>query len=410
MPSEGPTRIPFLDGVRGYASLWVMLGHFSTRTGFGIPIVENPGIAVDVFMIVSGFLMTQHFFLREKVEPWQSGRTWIIFYARRFFRIAPLYYVLLIPSFFAFDYLSNAQQLTLKSLLNIDYRPSASADVANVLAHLSFLFGLFPKYCSVLIIPDWSLSLEMQFYAVFPFLMLLARQLNIFRVTILILPVWFFSRAFRLAAGQWGPFGQMLSLQSFLPMKIGLFLIGMILAWAWIDGKGKFTGKTTILLLLMGFVAACARDKNDTPVDGSIIIVISLILALLLFYDEGLISLGIDRWVSMIGQFLSNRLSRFLADVSYAVYLLHLLVMLPLLKMLCGFPWFVQERGGVRFLILTLIAGPITYGLAWILFLTLETRGIQLGKLCIDRVFASRMLLVSEPLAMKRRGGTNTSL
>ena len=88
--------------------------------------------------------------------------------------------------------------------------------------------------------------------------------------------------------------------------------------------------------------------------------------------------------------------------MSYAVYLLHILVMIPLLKVLCGFPWFVQQRGGVRFLILTLIAGPITYGLAWILFLTLETGGIRLGKLCIDRLFARRMLLAPDQLVMDK--------
>src|SRR3954470_9932800 len=115
MSSGIPTRIPFLDGVRGYASLWVMLGHFSTRTGLFLPVLESPGVAVDAFMIVSGFLMTQHFSLREKVEPWHSGRTWLIFYTRRFFRIAPLYYALLIPSFFAFDFLADAQRETLKA-------------------------------------------------------------------------------------------------------------------------------------------------------------------------------------------------------------------------------------------------------------------------------------------------------
>src|SRR3954453_23566137 len=398
MPAGVPTRIPFLDGVRGYASLWVMLGHFSTRTGFFIPILESPGIAVDVFMIVSGFLMTQHFFLREKVEPWQSGRTWLTFYTRRFFRIAPLYYALLIPSFLGFDFLSNAQQETLKTLLNIDYHPSAPVSVANVLMHLSFVFGVFPKYSSALAIPDWSLSLEMQFYAVFPFLMLLARRLNPFRFTLLILPVWFLSRTFRSAARQWNPSLQMLSLDSFLSLKIGLFLIGMLLAWAWIDGKGKITGRPAILLLLMGFVAACARDKNDAPVTGSIILVISLILALLLFYDEGTIRLGIDRWVSIVGRFLANQPSRFLGDVSYAAYLLHALVMIPALKILCGFPWFVQQQAVVRFIILTCIAAPITYGLAWMLFLTLETRGIQLGKHCISRLIAPRMLMASEPV------------
>jgi peptidoglycan/LPS O-acetylase OafA/YrhL len=127
MPSQNPARLPFFDGIRGYASLWVMLGHFSTRTGFVIPILDSPGIAVDLFMIVSGFLMTQHFFIRRELEPWQSPRTWLIFYIRRFFRIAPLYYSLLIPSFLALSFLQEAQRGPLKTLLHIDYSPSTTA-------------------------------------------------------------------------------------------------------------------------------------------------------------------------------------------------------------------------------------------------------------------------------------------
>ncbi len=248
-------RIPFLDGVRGYASLWVMLGHFSTRTGFWVPVLESPGIAVDIFMIVSGFLMTQHFFLREKTEPWQAGRTWIIFYVRRFFRIAPLYYAVLIPSFLAFRFLVEAQRETLKALLNIDFHATANPDVSNVLIHISFLFGLLPKYSSVLAIPDWSLSLEMQFYAVFPFLMLAARRWNILGLSLVTLPVWFLARYFRSSAGGWNPVGQMFSLQSFLPLKIGLFLIGMILAWTWMEEKGRLTPKGMTQLLLL--TSAC---------------------------------------------------------------------------------------------------------------------------------------------------------
>src|SRR5262249_15208542 len=39
-----------------------------------------------------------------------------------------------------------------------------------------YLFGLSPKYAFSTMLPDWSLSLEMQFYAVFPVLALAMRR------------------------------------------------------------------------------------------------------------------------------------------------------------------------------------------------------------------------------------------
>ncbi len=131
----------------------------------------------------------------------------------------------------------------------------------------------------------------------------------------------------------------------------------------------------------------------------------SLTLVLLLFRDPSLMGFGVERWASVVEKFLSNRLSRFLGDVSYAVYLVHILVMIPLLKLLCAFPWFVHQRSGLRFLLLTLVAGPPTYAVAWMLFQTLETRGIQLGKIIVDRLTGQRALLGSDHSLTTTTGG-----
>jgi peptidoglycan/LPS O-acetylase OafA/YrhL len=392
MPAKNPARIPFLDGIRGYASLWVMLGHFSTRAGFRIPILEDPGIAVDLFMIVSGFLMTQHAFLRQASEPWESPRSWLIFYIRRFFRIAPLYYTLLIPSFLAFGALQEAQRVPLKTLLNIEYHPSTTVDAGNVLTHISFLFGLFPQYCTALTMPDWSIGLEMQFYAVFPFFLLLANRWNILRFCLLALPVW---AVFRKLSGVASVF----AMPSLLPLNLGVFLIGMLLAWAWMNEKGKLTPRASVLLLLMAVISASVREQTNFAVTGAVIVSASIAMALFLFYREELMGFRIGHWVRMVEQFLGNRVSHFLADVSYGAYLLHLLVMVPVLARLCEISWFVHQRSVVRFLILTMIAGPITYGLAWILFWAVETPGIRMGKILIDRLRITKRFHDSDQFA-----------
>ncbi|CAH2786711.1 MAG: Acyltransferase 3 [uncultured Caballeronia sp.] len=45
--------------------------------------------------------------------------------------------------------------------------------MSNVVTHLTYTFGMFPRYAFNTPLPDWSIGLEMQFYAVFPLLMLL---------------------------------------------------------------------------------------------------------------------------------------------------------------------------------------------------------------------------------------------
>ena len=94
-------RLGTLDGLRGSMSLWVLLGLTCSLTGMHfIPVVRSTHYAVDGFMILSGFLMAYHYMLRAAKEPWTTPSTWKSFYIRRYFRLSPVYYLLLIPAFF----------------------------------------------------------------------------------------------------------------------------------------------------------------------------------------------------------------------------------------------------------------------------------------------------------------------
>ncbi len=50
-------HLEFLDGLRGFASLWVLVGHAMFLTGYKIGIIAQPDLAVELFIIISGFLM-----------------------------------------------------------------------------------------------------------------------------------------------------------------------------------------------------------------------------------------------------------------------------------------------------------------------------------------------------------------
>ena len=362
-------RVPFLDGIRGYAALWVVLGHVSFWTGFSLPFVSNPALAVDVFMIMSGFLMTQHFFLRRSREPWNSPRTWFIFYIRRFFRSAPLYYQILIPSSLLFGYFAQRKESV--------GAVSAAVDLQNVLLHVTFLFGLSPRFCASLIIPDWSIGLEMQFYLVFPFLMVLASRINMARFSALVLPVWIVARHLITVysgsrPGLLGWFPQ----PSLLPLKIGLFLIGMALAWACMEREEKTGARTFVIALIVMTTASIA---------GGFVVASTVLFSLMLFYNEASMGMGLGRVIENCRRFFGNAVAHLLAEVSYGVYLLHMLILYPARQILGAAPWYMRQPALVRFCVLAAVVLPIVYGLSWVLFRLVETPGIRLGKTIVDR-------------------------
>ncbi|MBH9538896.1 acyltransferase, partial [Novosphingopyxis sp. YJ-S2-01] len=57
-------RVACLDGLRGLAALWVLFGHLVILTGFRLPVLSKPDLGVDLFILLSGFLMVFQYRLR----------------------------------------------------------------------------------------------------------------------------------------------------------------------------------------------------------------------------------------------------------------------------------------------------------------------------------------------------------
>ncbi len=174
-------RVECLDGLRGLAALWVLMGHCVILAGWSLAIIDKPDLGVDLFMMLSGFFMVFHYQERAKQEPWSEPRTWLKFWTRRYFRISPLYYLALV---FALGL--GPMILVWRNLIDdfshlVPYPASIYIDhsFANIALHLTFLFGLLPAYSVHTPLPDWNLGLEMQFYAVFPALMLLTEEIRL---------------------------------------------------------------------------------------------------------------------------------------------------------------------------------------------------------------------------------------
>jgi peptidoglycan/LPS O-acetylase OafA/YrhL len=145
-----------IDGLRAVAVLPVVLYHL------GVPGVRGGYVGVDVFFVISGFLITS-IILREA----DAGRFSVWgFYERRARRILPALFVVIVLSYLAALWL----------LLPIDFRHFAQSIVATAGFGSNILFcsetGYFDSAATLKpLLHTWSLAVEEQFYLTFPLLL-----------------------------------------------------------------------------------------------------------------------------------------------------------------------------------------------------------------------------------------------
>jgi peptidoglycan/LPS O-acetylase OafA/YrhL len=150
-----PKHVPQLDVLRGVAVLVVMFHHV---TGLAPslhldPIVRMGYTGVDLFFVLSGFLITG-ILVRSKDQPGYFRN----FYARRVLRIWPIYYALLLFTFLLLPFLAP----TLKNSIFGLSHPWQS--------FFFFVQNLFAKGQSAFdtVRVTWSLAIEEQFYLAWP--------------------------------------------------------------------------------------------------------------------------------------------------------------------------------------------------------------------------------------------------
>jgi peptidoglycan/LPS O-acetylase OafA/YrhL len=142
-----------LDGLRGIAILLVMLHRMYPRTGAAPWPIEAGWAGVDLFFVISGFLIAG-ILLDTRTDPDYFRN----FYARRVLRIFPLFYLFVGGMLLAFP------------LANHDFLHQAGSPLWYLLQLGNIpesLLGRDPPYW---LAPVWSLAIEEQFYLTFPLL------------------------------------------------------------------------------------------------------------------------------------------------------------------------------------------------------------------------------------------------
>lgn len=146
-------KLDFVDRMRGLAILAVIAVHYAQM--FASPALQLIGatgqVGVQLFFVASAFTLCRSADQRAG-EP-HGVRN---FYIRRYFRIAPLYYLGIVA--YAALYISAGK--------GDSYTPD------NILANVFFVHGVIPAANNSIVPGGWTIGAEMLFYLIFPALYL----------------------------------------------------------------------------------------------------------------------------------------------------------------------------------------------------------------------------------------------
>jgi len=375
---ETSSHLTALDGFRGLLAMWVYLGHLANAVGFKNYVLSMHALAVDLFMILSGFLMAYTWKTAISfTHTFSFGftKTAIPFYANRFFRIAPLYSFLLIICYCFLPVLAEMHDASLKlipppwaeSLDN--YNPHTVWNFSNfkwLLLHVTFAFGAVPGMESTTPHPDWSLSLEMQFYLIMPALLLMFGRIHVVLLATLTAVLAFYAPSLfgnYLTPGSVTHFGQ----PSFIAYRLNAFMAGLVIA-VWL--RNRQLEKPSLMF-------------NIYTVLASVICVLPLSKPVILGYVLFII-LVLNR-TFILNQLFSLKPLRFLGDISYSVYLSHILIVIPVVYWLVNQQAFLALDHTVRFIVAVGLTAPLVIIKGYVLFRTIEIPSTRLGHYFLRR-------------------------
>ncbi|MCS4305687.1 acyltransferase family protein [Chryseobacterium sp. BIGb0232] len=283
-----------IQGIRGLAFLLVFIFHLNYNW------LPGGFIGVDVFFVISGFLMTS-IIVGEKEK---SDFSFYNFYLKRLKRIFPAYLFLLIiiasAGFFIY--------------LDRDFWGFQKSVGASLLFVSNLLFARGDSYFGARLednpfLHTWSLAVEMQFYLLLPLIIIFIRKR--FLPIVIILPI--------VALTAYANISMYLShdtsIKYFsLPARIPEFLIGSLYSVT-LKGKMNFsrTNNNIITTLSLGILilSAFLMDKN-TPFPGATALIPTIATANLLVTGSNFVS-----------DFFAKKIPRYIGELSYSLYLWH---------------------------------------------------------------------------------------
>lgn len=353
-PDSMAGKLPFLEGLRGVAALYVVLGHICSLTdpsALAGRISHAPlwmqsvcaffsygHLAVAAFIVISGFCLELSLFQNGDGKVGPLGK----FYKRRARRILPAYYACLAISVVVCIQVTSRQS-------GMPFQLYLPANTETILAHVFMVHNWSVDWMYKLNGVLWSIAIEAQLYVIFPLLVLSITKIGKW---------WTFLGAL-VVAGVFMAFAK--DAMKLYPWYLPLFVLGMTSAhFAYRPhlraGTMPWGGRIVGSLLLIGAIAACVLNGNlavdDLPFGASV-----ACFAYAWTCDPS----------GIIYRVFSSRPLVALGSFSYSLYLIHH----PIEQVLYALrPSMIQDQPS---LLAYLVAGlPVILLLAWLFSLLFE--------------------------------------
>ena len=364
--TEEVRKYAFIDALRGYAILAVLLVHSSLSVAPANSILRslmnNGARGVQLFFIASALTLCLSWHFRSVHEAYPVRN----FFIRRFFRIAPLFYAAVIFYVMLYGF---SPRYWAPNGIKWWFVPST----------VLFLHGYHPETITSVVPGGWSIAVEMNFYLLLPFLL---RRLRTIRASAIVLIVSL--SAYKLStlaithllSGPYPAHQQYLvSSFAFLSFfgQLPVFAIGILTYFVFVNVSSLrrlvisanllFLSLLVLLKLLTTFTIV--RMLSHHIVMGAVFALFALTLGCFP------VKLFVNRALALLGK------------ISFGMYLTHFAV-LELFKRLGLSTMF--QNGDVPSILHYFCVVAVTAPLSYLLYITIERQGITYGKRLIDRL------------------------
>ena len=316
IPAQPRPNLPALTSLRFFAAFVVVAFHYNPARlvnlpGFFQAWLETGYEAVTFFFVLSGFIMSYTYSDYGEVERRRPGRS---FFAARFARLAPAYYLSLLIS---------APIFVLDSFVWND-EPVGLVVSQSVLVS-TFLQSWWPPAALAWNPPGWSVSVEWGLYALLPLLLTLSRRWSGTAMLLVSFSALAAMSAFRLWIMRplvdddreiWHNFAQYFPL-----FHVPTFFFGMALGRLQVSGPrpSRSLAGAMCLVSLLTLMLKFSGDFELAP-----ILETDLVHATLF----GLLILGAAQPGHLGSLLLMGPPTIYLGEISYAIYILHEPVMM----------------------------------------------------------------------------------